>query len=143
MAFCSPKPGLNSGLMIPQVVAAALVSENKVLAHPASADSISTSADQEDHVSMSMYAARKLRDAVTNTERVIAIELYTAAQAREFHKDLQAGAGAKAVCDCIRERIPPLEDDRRLGPEIDALHEMVHAGEILAAAESAVGPLQA
>ncbi len=141
-AFLTPKPGLNSGLMIPQVVAAALISENKILAHPASADSVTTSADQEDHVSMANHAARKLRQAVWNTERVLAIELYTAAQAREFRPELKAGTGAQAVYKCIRNNIPPLKEDRYLGTELDRLHDLVASGSILAAAETAVGKLQ-
>lgn len=140
-AFLTPQPGLNSGLMIPQVVAAALASENKVLAHPASVDTIPTSADQEDHVSMSAHAARKLRDAVGNAERVLAIELYTAAQAREFQESHPMGRGAEAAYRCLRKRIPPLREDRLLGPELDLVHEMLRGGEVLAAAESAAGPL--
>jgi histidine ammonia-lyase len=141
-AFLTPKPGLNSGLMIPQVVAAALISENKILAHPASADSVTTSADQEDHVSMANHAARKLVQAVWNTERVLAIELYTAAQAREFRSELKAGVGAQAAYKCIRNNIPPLKEDRYLGTELDRLHEMVASGAVLEAVQSAVGKLQ-
>lgn len=140
-AFLTPEPGLNSGLMIPQVVAAALISENKVLAHPASADSVTTSADQEDHVSMANHAARKLRQSVQNTERVVAIEFYTAAQAREFHLELRAGKGAQAAYDRLRADIPPLKQDRYMGAELDHAHELVSEGELLAAAEAAVGKL--
>ena len=140
-AFLTPKPGLNSGLMIPQVVAAALISENKILAHPASSDSVTTSADQEDHVSMANHAARKLRQSIWNTERVLAIELYTAAQAREFRKEFRAGKGAEAVYRCIRKNIPPLKDDRYLGTELDRMHDLVESGAILKAAESEVGIL--
>ena len=140
-AFLTPAPGLNSGLMIPQVVAAALISENKVLAHPASADSVTTSADQEDHVSMANHAARKLRQAVWNTERVLAIEFYTAAQAREFHLELRAGKGAQAAYECMRAEIPALQEDRYMGPELDQAHELVRSGALLAAAEGAAGKL--
>jgi len=141
-AFLTPDPGLNSGLMIPQVVAAALASENKVLAHPASADTISTSADQEDHVSMAMHAARKLRQAAGNTEHVLAIELIAAAQAREFAKDLRAGKGAQAAYEALRAEIPPLEEDRWLAPEIDAVHALLAQGAFAGAAEAAAGPLK-
>ncbi|HEX9794020.1 MAG TPA: histidine ammonia-lyase [Planctomycetota bacterium] len=141
-AFLTPRPGLNSGLMIPQVVAAALCSENKGLAFPASADSISTSADQEDHVSMSMRAAVKLRKAVGNAERVLAIELFTAAQAHEFHGELRAGAGAQATYELVRENIAPLQDDRWLGPDLDVAHDLVQAGVLREAVEAAVGPLK-
>ena len=140
-AFLTPEPGLNSGLMIPQVVAAALISENKVLAHPASADSVTTSADQEDHVSMANHAARKLRQSVQNTERVVAIEFYTAAQAREFNLDLRAGNGAQAAYERLRADIPALKQDRYMGPELDHAHELVSSGALLAAAEAAVGKL--
>jgi len=140
-AFLTPEPGLNSGLMIPQVVAAALVSENKVLAHPASADSVTTSADQEDHVSMANHAARKLRTVVHNTERVLAIELHTACQAREFNKDLRAGVGAEAAYDCLRRSIPPLKKDRYMAPELDRVHDLIRSGVVLSASEKAVGRL--
>ncbi|RMH05233.1 MAG: histidine ammonia-lyase [Planctomycetota bacterium] len=138
-AFLTPEPGLNSGLMIPQVAAAALASECKVLAHPASADTIPTSADQEDHVSMANHAARKLRQAVGNAERILAIELYTAAQGREFHRELRAGAGAQAAYELLRKHLPPLRGDRYLGPELDKVHELVAAGAVRRAAEEAIG----
>lgn len=141
-AFLTPKPGLSSGLMIPQVVAAALVSENKNHAHPASADNVTTSADQEDHVSMANYAARKLRLATTNTQRVLGIELYTAAQGREFHKDLRAGAGAQAAYERIREEIKPLVSDRFMAEELDRVSAMVEEGTIRRAAEQACGKLK-
>jgi histidine ammonia-lyase len=141
-AFLTPEPGLSSGLMIPQVVAAALISENKVLAHPASADSVTTSADQEDHVSMANHAARKLRQAVWNTERVLAIELYTAAQGREFHSELRAGVGAQAAYELIRKHLPPLKSDRYLGPELDRMHELVSDGIVLDVAQRAAGSIK-
>lgn len=140
-AFLTPKPGLNSGLMIPQVVAAALISENKILAHPASADSVTTSADQEDHVSMANHAARKLRQSIGNLERVVAIEFYTAAQAREFHPELRAGKGAEAAYQRLREDIPALKEDRYMGPELDHAHELVAKGALAQAAEAAAGRL--
>jgi len=141
-AFLTPRPGLSSGLMIPQVVAAALVSENKVLAHPASSDTVTTSADQEDHVSMANYAARKLRTAVDNTERVLAIELHAAAQGREFHRELRAGQGAEAAYRCLRLNVPALVDDRYMGPELDRIHELVGMGTVRAAVEEEVGTLR-
>ncbi len=142
-AFLTPEPGLNSGLMIPQVVAASLASENKGLAHPASADTIPTSADQEDHVSMAMGAARKLRRAAGNLERILAVEFLTAAQAREFARDLRAGAGAQAAWECLREQVPPLQGDRFLEPELATVTELVRGGVLAAAAEAAAGPLRA
>jgi len=141
-AFLTPRPGLSSGLMIPQVVAAALVSENKTLAHPASADTVTTSADQEDHVSMANHAARKLRTALANTERVLAIELHAAAQGREFHRELRAGQGAEAAYRCLRLNVPALVSDRYMGPELDRVHELVASGVVRAAVEQEVGALK-
>ena len=142
-AFLTPKPGLNSGLMMAQVTAAALASENKGLAHPASADSISTDNDQEDHVSMAPIAARKLHRALDNLEGILAIEIHTAAQAREFHRDLRAGKGAEAVYRLVRGHLPPLGNDRYMAPEIDRLCELVGSGAVAAAAEKAAGSLKA
>jgi histidine ammonia-lyase len=142
-AFLAPKPGLHSGYMIAQVAAAALASENKHLAHPASADSIPTSANQEDHVSMGVTAARKARRIATNAEHVLAIELMCAAQGCDFHKDLEPGLGARAARDALREVVPPLEGDRYLKTDMDAAAELVRSGRLVAAVEEAVGPLQA
>jgi|FLOH01.1.fsa_nt_gi histidine ammonia-lyase len=141
-AFLTPEPGLSSGLMIPQVVAAALVSENKTHAHPASADNVTTSADQEDHVSMANFAARKLRLATVNTERVLGIELYTAAQGREFHKDLRAGDGVQAAYAFIRKHIKPLKADRFMADELNLMTELVANGALRRAAEQACGVLR-
>jgi histidine ammonia-lyase len=119
-----------------------LVSENKTHAHPASADNVTTSADQEDHVSMANFAARKLRLATVNTERVLGIELYTAAQGREFHKELRAGAGAQAAYEFIRKHIKPLQSDRYMADELDLVTELVASGAIRRAAEKACGALR-
>jgi len=142
-AFLTPKPGLNSGMMIAQVAAAALASENKVLAHPASVDSVPTSANQEDHVSMGVTAARKGRQILDNVENVLAIEYLCAAQGREFHKDLKAGAGAEAAHELLRTRVKPLAADRSLQPDIEAARELIASGELVRAVEAAVGPLGA
>lgn len=142
-AFLTPKPGLNSGMMIAQVAAAALASENKVLAHPASVDSVPTSANQEDHVSMGVTAARKGRQILDNVENVLAIEYLCAAQGREFHKDLKAGAGAEAAHELLRTRVKPLAADRFLQPDIEAARELIASGELVRAVEAAVGPLGA
>jgi histidine ammonia-lyase len=141
--FLAAKPGLHSGMMIAQVAAAALASENKSLAHPASVDSIPTSANQEDHVSMGVTAARKARQIVTNVERVLAIELLCAAQARDFHPEFRAGKGAEAAQACVRARVPPLEQDRYLHDDLVAAHELIVSGEFVRAVEAAVGPLEA
>jgi histidine ammonia-lyase len=142
-AFLTPAPGLNSGFMIAQVTAAALCSENKGLAHPASADTIPTSANQEDHVSMGMGAARKAREIAANTEVVLAIELLCAAQAREFNRELRAGKGAEAAYAALREVVPALKKDRYLKRDIEAARELVASGELVRAVEKVTGPLLA
>jgi histidine ammonia-lyase len=141
--FLTPEPGLNSGFMIAQVAAASLASENKALAHPASVDSVPTSANQEDHVSMGVTAARKARQILDNVEYVVAIELLCAAQGRDFHPELEAGRGARAVRDCLRRRVEPVEQDRYLRPDIEAARELVASGELVAATEKAAGKLLA
>jgi histidine ammonia-lyase len=141
-AFLTPHGGLNSGMMIAQVTAAALVSENKTLAHPACVDSIPTSANKEDFVSMGAFAALKAREVVGNLLRVIAIELLCGAQGLEFREGLQPGRGVAAAHDFIRESIPRLEIDRPLTPDIEALSEMVRDGSLTARVERAIGPLE-
>jgi histidine ammonia-lyase len=134
-------PGVNSGLMIAQVTAAALVSENKVLAHPASVDSIPTSANKEDHVSMAPIAARHFRDVVANAAYVLAIELVAGRFAVHYHRPLKAGRGAEAAFKLLAERIKPPGDDRRFKRDLDAARELIATGELLSAVEAAVGPL--
>lgn len=140
-AFLTVNGGLNSGLMIPQYTAASLVSENKVLAHPASVDSIPSSANQEDHVSMGTTAARKARKIALNVSRVLAIELMCAAQGLEFADAKGLGAGSRAAYKAIRERVPALEEDRILAPDIEELADLVRSGRLVAAVEAAVGSL--
>jgi histidine ammonia-lyase len=142
-AFLTPRPGLNSGLMIAQVAAAALASENKVLAHPASVDTIPTSANQEDHVSMGVTAARKALEILSNVEHVLALEWLAAAQAREFHGELRAGAGAEAARTLLRTRVPALEQDRYLADDIREACRLLRSGELVRAVEAAAGPLEA
>ncbi len=119
-AFLTTDGGLNSGFMIPQYVAASLVSENKSLCHPASVDSIPTSAGQEDHVSMGNASALKAWQVVANSERALAIELLAAAQAVEFLAPLEPGRGAAATHEFVRSLSPRLRDDRPLGPDIES-----------------------
>jgi histidine ammonia-lyase len=140
-AFLAPEGGLNSGLMISQYTAAALVSENKVLAHPASVDSIPTSANQEDHVSMGTIACRKARDILENVAWVLAIEVVSAAQALDFHGGLRAGRGVDAAYRRIRQEVPHLERDRYLRPHLDLVRELVLGGELARAVEGEVGAL--
>jgi histidine ammonia-lyase len=127
-AFLTHDPGLHSGMMIAQITAAALVSECKVLSHPASVDSIPTGASKEDHVSMGTSAARKARRVLRNVETVLAIELMCAAQALEFLKPLKPGAGVMEAYRVVRDRIPALGDDRVLAPDIESVTALVREG---------------
>ena len=139
--FLVEEGGLNSGFMIPQYVAAALVSENKVLAHPASVDSIPTSAGQEDHVSMGNAAGLKALRVLDNVERGLAIELLAGAQAIEFLAPLQPGGGVRAVHDVVRGLSARLGEDRSLSSDIELVAGAIRSGAIVAAAESEVGAL--
>jgi histidine ammonia-lyase len=130
-AFLTPQPGLNSGFMIPQVTAAALVSENKQRAYPASVDSIPTSANQEDHVSMACHGARRLLAMTENTANVIAIELLAAAQGCDFHAPMRSSEALERVRALVRERVPRLENDRYLAPEIAVAAELVTSGKLV------------
>jgi histidine ammonia-lyase len=127
-AFLTPDPGVNSGMMLAQITAAALVSECKVLSHPASVDSVPTGASREDHVSMGTHAARKARQVLRNAEIVIGIELMCAAQALEFLKPLRPGRRVGDAYMLVRERIAPLGADRVLAPDIDAAAALVRSG---------------
>jgi histidine ammonia-lyase len=127
-AFLTPRPGLNSGFMIPQVTAAALVSENKQRAYPASVDSIPTSANQEDHVSMATHGARRLLPMVANAGNVVAIELLAAAQGCDFHAPMRSSEPLERARALVRARIAHLEDDRYLAPEIAFAAELVRSG---------------
>jgi histidine ammonia-lyase len=140
--FLTPHPGLNSGMMLVQVLAAALVSENKALAFPASVDSIPTSANREDHVSMSTAAARKCRSVVVNATRVLASELLCAAQGLEFLKPLRPGEGVEAAYLHIREHVRPLGRDRTLHRDLEAVERLIRSGSLLAAAEVKCGDLR-
>jgi histidine ammonia-lyase len=141
-AFLTPKGGLNSGHMIVQVAAASLVSENKILAHPASVDSIPTSADKEDHVSMGTIAARKLGMIVKNAENVVAMELLSACQALDLVKPLQSSAAVKAVHELIRERVPFSQEDRVFAQDIQKIRELIESEEISKCIQSSVGELE-
>ena len=127
-AFLTPRPGLNSGFMIPQVTAAALVSENKQRAAPASIDSIPTSANQEDHVSMAAHAARRLLPMVENASAIIGIELLAAAQGVDFHAPLASSGPLEAVRAQLRATVPVLREDRYLHPDIVEATRLVRSG---------------
>jgi len=127
-AFLVKDSGLHSGFMIAQVTAAALASENKTLAHPASVDSLPTSANQEDHVSMATFAARRLHEMVANSATVVGIELLAAAQAIEVHAPARTSPPLQAVVARIREFAPYYERDRRFSPDIEAARALIGAG---------------
>ncbi|HEY0270722.1 MAG TPA: histidine ammonia-lyase [Sphingomonas sp.] len=133
-AFLTPKPGLNSGFMIPQVTAAALVSENKQRAYPASVDSIPTSANQEDHVSMAAHGARRLLEMAANATAIIGIELLAAAQGCDFHAPLASSGALEAVRARLRKEVPMLADDRHFHPDMEAANALVRSGAVLEAA---------
>jgi histidine ammonia-lyase len=127
--------------MIPQYVAASLVSENKVLCHPASVDSIPTSAGQEDHVSMGNAAGLQAWQVLANAERALAVELLAGAQAVEFHAPLEPGPGAASARAFVRTISPRLRDDRPLGPDIEAVAAAIRDGSLVAAVEAEAGEL--
>lgn len=129
-AFLVKDGGLNSGFMMPQVTAAALASENKSLAHPASVDSLPTSANQEDHVSMATFAARRLHAMLDNTSRIVAIELLAAAQGVDFHHPQQSSAALEAVIAGLREHSPRYDSDRSLSAEIERVAADILDGHI-------------
>jgi histidine ammonia-lyase len=140
-AFLAADGGLNSGFMIPQYVAAALVSENKALSHPASVDSIPTSAGQEDHVSMGNAAGLKAWQVLANSERAVAIEVLAGAQAVEFLAPLTPGGGSGAARRFVRTLSPRLGEDRPLSGEIEAVATAIRDGSFGAAVEAEVGEL--
>jgi len=133
-AFLTPQPGLNSGFMIPQVTAAALVSENKQRAYPASVDSIPTSANQEDHVSMAAHGARRLLDMTENLGAVLGIELLAAAQGCDFHAPLTSSEALEGVRARLRRDVPPLDHDRHMHPDMEAANAIIRSGALIEAA---------
>jgi histidine ammonia-lyase len=126
--FLVEASGLNSGFMVAQISAAALASENKSLAHPASVDSIPTAANQEDHVSMATFAARRLAEIVDNVRGIVAIELIAAAQALEFARPRETSPQLARAHRLIRERVARYEQDRRFAEDIAAVKELIAAG---------------
>lgn len=141
-AFLTTDGGLNSGFMLPQYVAASLVSENKSLCHPASVDSIPTSAGQEDHVSMGNASGLKALQVLRNAEHALAIELLAGAQAIEFLAPLDPGPGVRATHDAVRVLSARLQDDRQLSSDIERVALAIRDGSILDAAEAEIGELQ-
>jgi histidine ammonia-lyase len=139
--FLAEDPGVNSGLMIAHYTQAALVADNRRLAVPASADTLPTSAMQEDHVSLGWAAARKLRTAVANLRSILAVELVCGARALDLRAPLAPAAGTAAARAALRTRVPGPGPDRHVSPELAAAEALVADGAVLAAVEAAVGPL--
>jgi histidine ammonia-lyase len=140
-AFLVSRGGLNSGFMIAHCTAAALVSESKVLCHPASVDSISTSAAQEDHVSMGGFAARKALEVVSNVETIVAIELMCACQGMEFHRPLKSTAPLEKVFELVRSVVPTWTDDRNVSEDITAVRTLIRNGSLWRVVEPFVDPV--
>ncbi len=142
-AFLTPEPGLNSGFMIVHVTAASLASENKSLAHPASVDSLPTSANQEDHVSMATFAARRLQSMLRNTEYIVAIELLAAAQGIEFLRPLQSSPVLEGILALVRSVSPAMMVDRSLAPDMELVRGLITQGRIGLAGEARIPELTA
>jgi len=140
-AFLTEKGGVNSGYMIVQYSAASLVSENKVLAHPASVDSIPSSANQEDHVSMGTIAARKAREILENSKKVVAMELMAACQGIDLRGNKDVGVGTKEAYQVVRKHITRLDEDRVMYLDINKAEEIITSGEVLNSVEKAIGEL--
>jgi histidine ammonia-lyase len=140
--FLAEEPGVNSGLMVAQYTAAALVAENRRLAAPASVDSVPTSGMQEDHVSMGWGAALKLRTVLDNLANILAVELCAAARAQDLRRPLEPSPATAAVRDFLRKRVPGVGPDRVIAPELAAAEEMIRSGAIIEAAQSVVGELR-
>lgn len=140
-AFLTKNSGLNSGLMIAHVTAAALVSENKYLCHPASVDSVPTSTDKEDHVSMGVTAGRKLHEVLSNAKSVLAIELLCNTQALEFQRPLKTSPALEEVHALIRKHVAKIDDDRIFFKDINNIIKLIDSGEIIAAAQKHIGEL--
>lgn len=140
-AFLAKDPGLESGFMIPQVVAASLASENKTLAHPASVDTIPTSANREDHVSMGVTAARFAATVVSNTAKVLGIEILCGAQGLDLGEKLKSGDGVQVAYRALRKRVAGLDGDRFLAPDLAAAEAVIVDGSLVAAVQKKIGPL--
>ncbi|MDZ4224611.1 MAG: aromatic amino acid lyase, partial [bacterium] len=141
--FLTPNPGLQSGFMIPHVVMSALVSENKTLAHPASVDTIPTSAGQEDHVSMSCWAARKAKKIADNVEKILGVELLSGCQAIDLSANgNKPGKGTHAVHRYVRERLPFLNEDKYLSSQLEIAYKFMQEEVLVDVVEKAIGILE-
>jgi histidine ammonia-lyase len=141
--FLVKEPGVNSGFMIAHVTAAALASENKSLAHPASVDSLPTSANQEDHVSMATFAARRLHEMAVNTATILGIELLAGAQGVDFHRPLKTSTYLEYVHRLLRDKVAFFDEDRFFAPDIEAARQMVLSGELSANCQPLFAPIYA
>ncbi|MEG0440478.1 MAG: aromatic amino acid ammonia-lyase, partial [Solibacillus sp.] len=140
--FLIKKAGLNSGMMIPQYTQAGLLNDMKILSHPATVDSIPTSADQEDYVAMGYNAAKKARQVAEKLEYILAIELLSVYSAHQFvDEHLSPGSASKAVLEQIALLVPKMEEDTYLYPHIQALRELIHSGKLIDCVEAAIGKL--
>jgi histidine ammonia-lyase len=139
--FLTDKGGLHSGLMMVQVSAAALASENKILASPASVDSIPTSSDKEDHVSMGTIAARKAKEIIENVEHILAMEILCSSQGLYFLEPLKPGSGIRAEYRVVRETVDPITEDRSFHEDINSIREIIESGYLLEEVEKISGPL--
>lgn len=140
-AFLTKNSGLNSGLMIAHVTMAALASENKYLCHPASVDSIPTSTDKEDHVSMGVTSGRKLHEVVSNVQHGLAIELLCNTQGLDFLRPLKTSPALEKIHAIVRQHVTPIEDDRIFHKDIENLTKLIQSDELISAVESVTGPL--
>ena len=140
-AFLAARPGLESGYMLTQYTAAALVAESRVLSHPASVESIPTSGSQEDHVSMGWGAGRKLAMVLDNITRVLAVEGLCAAEGLRYREPLAPSPATSAALAAVRERVPPLTKDRAPQADIEAVADLISDGSLVSAAESEIGAL--
>ncbi len=141
-AFLTPEGGLNSGHMIVQVAAASLVSENKIMCHPASVDSIPTSADKEDHVSMGTIAARKFISVLQNSQNVVAMEILSSCQALDLLKPLKPSAGVLAAYDLVRKTVPFADKDRVFAKDVQAIRELISSRALVTALSAKIGDLE-
>jgi histidine ammonia-lyase len=137
--FLVKQEGLNSGFMMAQVTSAALVSENKLLSHPGSTDSIPTNNEKEDHVSMGPLCARKAKTILENTQTCLSIEALAASQALEFRKPLKPGKGPQFLYQFVREKVPALETDRNLHGDIETILNTFRTGEMFQAMKKELG----
>ena len=142
-SYLVKKPGLNSGLMIPQYSQAGILNEMRMLATPATIDNVTTSGNQEDYVSMGYNACRKAQDTARLLEYVLAIELMSGYQAQQFmDHDLNRGAGTAKVLELVGKRVPVMEEDMYIYPHLETIRDLIHSGELVATAEQAVGELK-